>query len=127
MRKARFTEEQIIGILKEHDAVLNDSGRSLRAREAESELGTLATDKYLRHSRRAEITTPHEALWMRPRVPATPPAHKPSSRIFECAHDALGIAKDGVVHICASPHLDLVAARDITAHLAPAPAAQKLR
>jgi hypothetical protein len=27
---------------------------SLYAREAESELGTLATDKYLRHSRRAE-------------------------------------------------------------------------
>jgi 2-haloacid dehalogenase len=41
-------------------------------------------------------------------------AYKPSSRIFECAHDALGIAKDGVVHICASPHLDLVAAREMT-------------
>jgi 2-haloacid dehalogenase len=41
------------------------------------------------------------------------PAYIPSSRIFECAHDALGIAKNGVVHICASPHLDLVAARDM--------------
>ena len=28
-------------------------------------------------------------------------------------HEGLGIAKDGVVHICASPHLDLVAARDM--------------
>jgi hypothetical protein len=27
----------------------------------------------VRHSRRAEITTLHEVLWMRPRVPPTPP------------------------------------------------------
>ena len=26
---------------------------------------------------------------------------------------ALGVAKDDTVHICASPHLDLVAARDL--------------
>jgi hypothetical protein len=45
----------------------------LRAREAEWELGTLATDNIVRHSRRAEITTLHEVLWMRPRVPPTPP------------------------------------------------------
>jgi transposase-like protein len=37
------------------------------------ELGTLATDNIVRHSRRAEITTLHEVLWMRPRVPPTPP------------------------------------------------------
>jgi hypothetical protein len=41
---------------------------STRAREAEWELGTLATDNIVRHSRRAEITTLHEVLWMRPRV-----------------------------------------------------------
>jgi hypothetical protein len=46
---------------------------STRAREAEWELGTLATDNIVRHSRRAEITTLHEVLWMRPRVPPTPP------------------------------------------------------
>jgi hypothetical protein len=27
----------------------------------------------VRHSRRAEIATLHEVLWMRPRVPPTPP------------------------------------------------------
>ena len=41
--------------------------------QAEWELGTLATDNIVRHSRRAEITTLHEILWMRPRVPPTPP------------------------------------------------------
>jgi len=55
----------------------HDFGRfrtvSTRAREAEWELGTLATDNIVRHSRRAEITTLHEVLWMRPRVPPTPP------------------------------------------------------
>jgi 2-haloacid dehalogenase len=40
-------------------------------------------------------------------------AYKPSRRIFAHAHAALGVTKDQVVHICASPHLDLVAARDI--------------
>jgi hypothetical protein len=44
---------------------------STRAREAEWELGTLATDNIVRHSRRAEITTLHEVSWMRPRVPPT--------------------------------------------------------
>ena len=41
--------------------------------QAEWELGTLATDNIVRHSRRAEITTLHEVSWMRPRVPPTPP------------------------------------------------------
>lgn len=40
-------------------------------------------------------------------------AYKPSRRIFDYAHDALGVAKEEVVHICASPHLDLAAAREI--------------
>lgn len=40
-------------------------------------------------------------------------AYKPRREIFECAHDALGVKKDEIVHICASPHLDLAAARDI--------------
>jgi 2-haloacid dehalogenase len=38
-------------------------------------------------------------------------AYKPSHRIFEHAHRALGATKDEVVHVCASPHLDLVATR----------------
>jgi 2-haloacid dehalogenase len=38
-------------------------------------------------------------------------AYKPSHRIFEHAHRALGVTGDQVVHICASPHLDLVATR----------------
>jgi 2-haloacid dehalogenase len=36
-------------------------------------------------------------------------AYKPSHRIFQHAHRALGIGPDEVVHVCASPHLDLVA------------------
>jgi 2-haloacid dehalogenase len=39
-------------------------------------------------------------------------AYKPSPRIFAHAHAALGVSKEDIVHICASPHLDLVAARD---------------
>ena len=38
-------------------------------------------------------------------------AYKPSERIFEYAHDALGAYPEEVLHICASPHLDLVACR----------------
>jgi acyl dehydratase len=44
-----------------------------RAREAEWELGTFATDKYRSSLTTAEITTLHEISWMRPRVPPTPP------------------------------------------------------
>lgn len=40
-------------------------------------------------------------------------AYKPRREIFKYAHDALGVTKDEIVHICASPHLDLAAARDI--------------
>lgn len=40
-------------------------------------------------------------------------AYKPSRRIFAHAHDSLGVTPDDVVHICASPHLDHAAARDI--------------
>lgn len=40
-------------------------------------------------------------------------AYKPSTKIFECAHADLGVTKDDVVHICAWPHRDLVAARDL--------------
>jgi 2-haloacid dehalogenase len=40
-------------------------------------------------------------------------AYKPSRQIFEHAHKSLGVTKDQIVHICASPHLDLVAARDL--------------
>jgi 2-haloalkanoic acid dehalogenase type II len=41
-------------------------------------------------------------------------AYKPSARIFGHAHKALGVTRDQVVHVCASPHLDLVAARDLS-------------
>ena len=40
-------------------------------------------------------------------------AYKPSRVIFEHAHKAIGVTQDQVVHICASPHLDLAAARDM--------------
>jgi 2-haloacid dehalogenase len=40
-------------------------------------------------------------------------AYKPSPQIFAHAYQALGVDKDQIVHVCASPHLDLAAARDI--------------
>lgn len=40
-------------------------------------------------------------------------AYKPSLRIFRHAHQVLGVGKDEVVHVCASPHLDLVATREL--------------
>lgn len=40
-------------------------------------------------------------------------AYKPTRQIFEHAHAALGVAQDDLIHICASPHLDLAAARDM--------------
>ena len=36
-------------------------------------------------------------------------AYKPSLNIFNFAHASLGVDRDAVVHVCASPHLDLVA------------------
>ena len=40
-------------------------------------------------------------------------AYKPSRQIFEHAHGAIGTTRAQLVHICASPHLDLAAARDL--------------
>lgn len=40
-------------------------------------------------------------------------AYKPDRRLFDYAHEQLGVSRDEVVHICASPHLDHAAARDI--------------
>jgi 2-haloacid dehalogenase len=40
-------------------------------------------------------------------------AYKPAREIFEHAHRSLGIGIAQVLHICASPHLDLAAARDM--------------
>ena len=40
-------------------------------------------------------------------------AYKPSSEIFEFAHRELGVSHEEIVHICASPHTDLAAARDM--------------
>ncbi|MGV8920432.1 MAG: haloacid dehalogenase type II [Pseudomonas sp.] len=40
-------------------------------------------------------------------------AYKPNQRLFEYAHRQLGVSKDQVLHICASPHLDLQVARDM--------------
>jgi 2-haloacid dehalogenase len=39
--------------------------------------------------------------------------YKPSRAIFEHAYRELGVTKDAIVHICASPHLDHAAARAI--------------
>ena len=40
-------------------------------------------------------------------------AYKPDQRLFSHAHRELGVGIDGVLHICASPHLDLAAAREM--------------
>ena len=40
-------------------------------------------------------------------------AYKPSRAIFEHAWRELGVTRHDIVHICASPHLDHVAARDL--------------
>lgn len=40
-------------------------------------------------------------------------AYKPDRRLFDHAHQQLGVSLDQVVHICASPHLDHAAARDM--------------
>lgn len=40
-------------------------------------------------------------------------AYKPSSQIFHHAWSSLGIGMNDLVHICASPHLDLAAAREL--------------
>lgn len=40
-------------------------------------------------------------------------AYKPSRKIFTHAYNSLGVTPEEVVHICASPHLDHAAARDI--------------
>jgi 2-haloacid dehalogenase len=40
-------------------------------------------------------------------------AYKPRREIFEYANAGLGVRQEHIVHICASPHLDLVAARDM--------------
>ena len=39
--------------------------------------------------------------------------YKPARGLFDHAHAQLGVSKDAVVHICASPHLDHAAARDV--------------
>lgn len=40
-------------------------------------------------------------------------AYKPSSQTFRHAWKSIGIGMDELVHICASPHLDLAAAREL--------------
>ena len=40
-------------------------------------------------------------------------AYKPRREIFERAWQGMGVTKDETCHVCASPHLDLVAARDM--------------
>lgn len=40
-------------------------------------------------------------------------AYKPTKQIFNHAHQALGVTAADVIHICASPHLDLAAAREL--------------
>jgi 2-haloacid dehalogenase len=48
------------------------------------------------------IITAQQAQW-----------YKPRRQIFEHAHKAIGVTQEQSVHICASPHLDLAAARDM--------------
>ncbi len=49
-----------------------------------------------------KVITAQQASW-----------YKPNRQIFEYAHSKLGVVKDDILHICASPHLDLAAARDM--------------
>jgi 2-haloacid dehalogenase len=48
------------------------------------------------------VITAQQAAW-----------YKPSGHIFTHAHAQLGMTRHDVMHICASPHLDLTAARDV--------------
>jgi 2-haloacid dehalogenase len=48
------------------------------------------------------VITAQQATW-----------YKPSPHIFDYAHHQLGVLKYDIIHICASPHLDLAAARDM--------------
>ncbi|WEX90869.1 haloacid dehalogenase type II [Sinorhizobium garamanticum] len=41
-------------------------------------------------------------------------AYKPAKQIFQHAWRELGVEKEQLVHICASPHLDLAAARELS-------------
>ncbi|MDF0733117.1 haloacid dehalogenase type II [Pseudomonas entomophila] len=43
-------------------------------------------------------------------------AYKPDHQLFNHAHEQLGVNRGEVLHICASPHLDLVVARDLGFH-----------
>ncbi|MGG2399944.1 haloacid dehalogenase type II [Pseudomonas sp. SH1-B] len=43
-------------------------------------------------------------------------AYKPDPRLFEFAHEKLDVDRASVLHICASPHLDLAAARNMGFH-----------
>ena len=40
-------------------------------------------------------------------------AYKPSPVVFDYAHRELGVSREEIIHICASPHIDLAAARDM--------------
>ena len=40
-------------------------------------------------------------------------AYKPNPRLFDYAYEQIGVSRDQVVHICASPMLDHTAARDM--------------
>jgi len=40
-------------------------------------------------------------------------AYKPDERLFRFAHDAIGLPQDEIVHVCASPQLDLTAAQSM--------------
>jgi 2-haloacid dehalogenase len=40
-------------------------------------------------------------------------AYKPNPRLFDYAHEQLGVGREQVVHICANPTLDHAAARDM--------------
>ncbi|MFK7964325.1 MAG: HAD hydrolase-like protein [Burkholderiaceae bacterium] len=40
-------------------------------------------------------------------------AYKPARQVFDFAHAALGVSQADLLHVCASPHLDLAAAREM--------------
>jgi len=69
-----WTPNEAIAMARRLPTISDVFGQSLRARaRLNGNLELSRRINIVRHSRRAEITTLHEVLWMRPRVPPPPP------------------------------------------------------
>jgi len=119
-QNATVDPARFIALFDRHEHALEQEKphRSFRSVTAESLRLTMA-DLGLRHEPGdAEILT--SSISKMPPFPEVVGAlgalkrtgfkHKPSRAIFEHAYRELGVTKDEIVHICASPHLDHAAA-----------------